>query len=463
MQVRLSDTLSGRTIELDPSAQKDIRVYVCGVTVYDYSHVGHARTFIVFDVLRRVLMDRGFNVRYVQNFTDIDDKIIRRANEEGVSYREVAEKYIKEYLADSDALNIMRADLYPRATEHIGDMVEFIKGLLNSSHAYASSDGVYFSVKTFPEYGKLSKVKPEELIKGARVEVKEGKRDPLDFALWKFYDEGPTFESELGRGRPGWHIECSTMIRKNLGTTIDIHGGGEDLIFPHHENEIAQSESLTGKPLARIWMHVGLVKFGEEKMSKSLHNAVYIRDFLRQYGPNTLRVWALSTHYRAQVEFSERTISEAVEKWKAIEDALYSIRQQNGCCPSPSEVKEVLDAVEEANAALNDDLDTPRALQGLLRASRAVNRIWGSGSLGGEGASEIASGLERLAWLLGLRLPEIGQEEADEVERAVKKRNELRKERRFSEADRIRAELQARRIKLIDMGERTFWRKVEVI
>ncbi|MDP8023848.1 MAG: cysteine--tRNA ligase [Nitrososphaeria archaeon] len=461
MTITLSDTLSKGYLKLDPKTNPEIKIYVCGVTVYDFSHVGHARVFIVFDVLRRLLIKKGFKVKYVQNFTDIDDKIINKAKESGVSYKEVSENFIKAYLEDSDALNLLRADLYPRATEHIADMVEFIQGLLNKGHAYLSTDGIYYDVSSFKEYGKLSKIKKEELIAGARIEANENKRNPLDFALWKFYDQEPYFETVFGKGRPGWHIECSTMIRKNLGETIDIHGGGEDLIFPHHENEIAQSEGLNEKPLAKIWMHVGLVKFGKEKMSKSLHNVIYIRDFLRNYGPNTLRVFALSSHYRSQLEFSEEKIKEAVESWKAIEDAEYSLLQPFNI-NYDTDVSDIINEIDLAIKDLENDLDTPAALNRMLRASKKINQMWASLKISKE-ISEKLKPFQDLFNLFGFRLKEVSASERENIEKLIVQRNKLREEKKFKDADEIRKSLLGFNIKLIDTPQGTFWRKVEVL
>ncbi|MFP3166160.1 MAG: cysteine--tRNA ligase [Nitrososphaeria archaeon] len=457
----LSDTLSRNYIKLDPERDKEVKIYVCGVTVYDYSHVGHARVFIVFDVLRRLLQKKGFKVTYVQNFTDIDDKIINRAKELGTSYKDVSERFIKSYLEDSDALNLLRADLYPRATEYIRDMEEFIKGLINKGHAYVSSDGVYYDVNSFKDYGKLSKIKKEELIAGARIEANENKKNPLDFALWKKYDEEPYFETVFGKGRPGWHIECSTMIRKNLGETIDIHGGGEDLIFPHHENEIAQSEGLSGKPLAKIWMHVGLVKFGKEKMSKSLHNVIYIRDFLKKYGPNTLKVFSLSSHYRAQLEFNEEKIKEAVESWKSIEDAEYSLIQTFDIS-SEVDITDIKREVELAFKDLENDLDTPSALNHMLRASKIINKLWASLKISAEVSYKLKA-FQDLFEVFGFKLAETSSKDREMIQELIIKRNKLRQEKDFKNADAIRKTLLEYKVKLIDTPLGTFWRKVEVL
>ncbi|MGC8661144.1 MAG: cysteine--tRNA ligase [Nitrososphaeria archaeon] len=461
--VSIYDTYTGSEIELDPAVQKNISIYSCGVTVYDLSHIGHARVFIVFDILRHVLEKNGFNVIYVQNFTDIDDKIIDRAAKEGVDYTNVSERYIAEYLTDSDLLNISRADIYPRATGHVEEMVKIIKRLVETGYAYRTSDGIYYSVDKFPGYGRLSKIKKEELLAGARVDVNEDKKNPLDFALWKFHDDPPFFDTEIGRGRPGWHIECSAMIWKNLGETITIHGGGEDLIFPHHENEIAQSEAFTGKPLSKIWMHVGLVKTGEEKMSKSLRNVFYIRDFLNAYGPNVLRVLMVQTHYRSQITVSGDRILKAIETWKIIEEAMYNLGQpfsSNGT--DRKAVDEVVTTLRLADTALSHDLNTPQSLTHLLAAARDINRLQASLKLSHAAARDMNL-FNEIAGCFGFKLPEISRDEAEMADRLVAERADLRSGRRYNEADEIRRKLLQMKIKLIDVDNKTYWRKVEVV
>ena len=293
--MKLQDTLSNLEQELDVS--KKVRIYLCGVTVYDESHIGHARTIIVFDVLRKYLEEKGIEVELIQNFTDVDDKIINRANRENVRASAISSRYIQEYYDEFDALNVKRATEYPMATKNIQDMLDLVQDLVDKKIAYVSKNGVYFSVSKFPEYGKLSKKKIEDLQSGARVEVDETKNDPLDFALWKFSDGDPSWDSPWGRGRPGWHIECSAMSIKYLGENFEIHGGGRDLIFPHHENEIAQSESYTDSPFAKIWMHVGMVTINGEKMSKSLGNVKSIKHALENWGPNIIRLFCLSAFH----------------------------------------------------------------------------------------------------------------------------------------------------------------------
>ncbi|MEK6834153.1 MAG: cysteine--tRNA ligase, partial [Thermoproteota archaeon] len=290
--MRIFDTLTEKEKEVDTSGT--IRIYVCGVTVYDESHIGHARTIIVFDTLRRFLEYQGKKVQFIQNFTDVDDKIINRAKQENIPPLELSSKYIIRYFEDFDRLNVKRADIHPKATEHIQDMIGLVQDLVEKKIAYVSKNGVYFSVSKFKEYGNLSKKKIDDLISGARIEVDETKNDPLDFALWKFESDEPKWQSPWGEGRPGWHIECSAMSLKYLGENFEIHGGGRDLIFPHHENEIAQSESHTGKTFAKIWMHAGMVTMNGEKMSKSLGNIKSVDYVIKNWGPNIIRLFCLS-------------------------------------------------------------------------------------------------------------------------------------------------------------------------
>ena len=321
--MKIQDTLTANEKELDIS--KKVRVYLCGVTVYDESHIGHARTIIVFDVLRRYLESKGTEVEFIQNFTDVDDKIILRAKRENMRASAISSRYIKNYHEDFDGLNVMRATKYPKATEHIQDMQNLIQDLVNKKIAYVSKNGVYFSVSKFPEYGKLSKKKIDDLMAGARVEVDEEKENALDFALWKFSNDDPSWESPWGRGRPGWHIECSTMSTKYLGENFEIHGGGRDLIFPHHENEIAQSESFTGANFAKIWMHVGMITIDGEKMSKSKGNIKSIKHVLENWGPNIIRLFCLSGHYSKPIDYSEDLLKENVVKWRQVESCYYEM------------------------------------------------------------------------------------------------------------------------------------------
>src|ERR687891_2554268 len=351
-------------------------MYVCGVTVYDHSHIGHARTIIFFDVLRRYLISKGFKVKYVQNFTDIDDKIIIRAREEGVRPEEIAKRYINEYYVDFDSLNVMRADKYPLVTEHIPDIINFIGILLKKGYAYISPNGVYFHVPSFDNYGKLSKKTIEELESGSRIEVDPLKRDPLDFALWKFYPDQPNWTSPWGSGRPGWHIECSVMASKYLGDSFDIHGGGNDLVFPHHENEIAQCAAYSGKEMARFWLHVGMVSINSEKMSKSLGNIISVAEARQRWGANALRIYCISAHYSKPLDFSGDSIISCLQKWRQIEICGFELRFAEGKGGRIEETKKLCrDSVESFRLALEDDMNTALALSIFMRYVNVINRF----------------------------------------------------------------------------------------
>lgn len=452
----VSDTLTGGPVEF--TAPRELKMYVCGLTVYDYAHIGHARTLLVFDVLHRMALSKGFTVKYVQNFTDIDDKIIERASRVGMEPLELAERFIGEALHDMDLLNIRRPTLMPRATQHIATMQKLIEGLIERGHAYVVPSGVYFSVRTFPDYGKLSKKRVDQLLAGARVEPDPNKRDPADFALWKIYEGGPLWDSPWGKGRPGWHIECSSMIYEHLGETIDIHGGGSDLVFPHHENEIAQSESYTGKPLARAWVHVGMLNIRSSKMAKSLGNVIRIRDAVDMWGPNTLRTYLLSSHYRNSMEFSADGLLKSHENWRIIESAAYDLLDYPPSGDSgPGEAEEYL---REFDDAISSDLDTPRAISVLVKFSRFIGRLSAERRLGNSGR-EVGEYFWAMFDAMGYRLPRGPIPE--DVLKLVERRRALRSEGRFGEADAIREELRARGYELVDLPDRTSIRVVERI
>lgn len=438
-------------------------MYVCGITVYDYCHLGHARTIVVFDVLRRLLKAKGFLLRHVQNFTDVDDKIIRKAKEAGMSVKEVAEKYIQAYFEDFDRLNVERVEFYPKATEYISAMHEIIKGLIEKGYAYVTKTGVYFDVPKFEEYGKLSKIRLEELKAGARVEVDEYKRNPIDFALWKFADEEPLYPSPWGPGRPGWHIECSSMVWRLLGETIEIHGGGEDLIFPHHENEIAQSEAFTGKPLSRIWMHVGMLKLGADKMSKSLGNIVTLKDAIPRWGANTIRLFLLMKHYRAQLNLTEEGLKKAAENWKVIEGAAWDLLQPYGKESDENLIREAPAYFDEFDERLSRDLNTPAGIIVLLKFSKMITKAQAGRRLNDETAEKVKDYFFKMFDILGFKLPEVSEDERTYIEEMVERRKKLRLEKRYDEADRIREELKSRKVLLIDVGPETYWRKMEHI
>ena len=458
--MKILDTLTKQEKELDVS--ENVRIYLCGVTVYDESHIGHARTIIIFDVFRRYLEDKGINVNFIQNFTDVDDKIINRAKTENSTAKEVSEKYIKNYFDDFDRLNVQRATKYPKATEHIQDMIEFIKKLVEKQIAYVSKNGVYFSVEKFPEYGKLSKKKIEELEYGARIEVDDAKKSPLDFALWKFAKDEPTWESPWGKGRPGWHIECSAMSTKYLGETFEIHGGGRDLIFPHHENEIAQAEAYTGKQFAKMWMHVGMVTINGEKMSKSLGNIKSIKYVLDNWGPNIIRLFCLSGHYSKPIDYSEELLKENLKKWRLAETCHYELLQAESS--NTQNVQQLIDETKmEFDNALENDMNTHLAISSFFRLVRETNRLAAENNLGKIEAAKIMPEFQRMLDILGLQIPELSINERKEIESIIEKREQMRKEKNFEEADKLRDKIKNMNIELLDHKGRTVWIKKEKI
>jgi cysteinyl-tRNA synthetase len=372
--MRVYNTLSREKEDLTPTRPGEIRMYVCGVTVYDLSHVGHARSAIVFDVIRRYLAVKGYRVTLVRNFTDVDDRIIRRAQDEGVLPAEISERYIAAYRQDMGAIGVLPGDVEPRATEHIPEMIALIEQLLAGSYAYVVDGDVYFAIRRFPPYGRLSGKDLESLLAGARVEVDERKRDPRDFALWKAAKPGePAWPSPWGPGRPGWHIECSAMAMRYLGESFDIHGGGEDLVFPHHECEIAQSEAATGKPFARYWLHNAFVNLGAEKMSKSLGNTLAIREVVRRHPADALRLWLLGAHYRSPIDFSEDRLREAGRALERFTRLFHDVRAlgsgDGALAPLPDRLREFPERFE---AAMDDDFNTPQALGVLFDLSRLL-------------------------------------------------------------------------------------------
>ena len=458
--MKLQDTLSNSEKTLDVSQK--VRIYLCGVTVYDESHIGHARTIIVFDVLRRYLESQGINMDFIQNFTDVDDKIINRAKLESVTADEISRKYIDHYFSDFDGLNVKRATNYPKATEHIQDIQDLIQNLINSNIAYTTKNGVYFSVSKFPEYGKLSKKKIDELQSGARIEVDEAKKDPLDFALWKFSEIAPTWDSPWGKGRPGWHIECSAMSIKYLGENFDIHGGGRDLIFPHHENEIAQSESFTKNQFAKIWMHVGMVTIDGEKMSKSLGNIKSIKHVLGNWGPNIIRLFCLSGHYSKPIDYSEELLKENLTKWRQVETCYYELIHAD--LPQQHDIEGIIEqSRNEFDDALDSDFNTHLALSAFFKLVKETNRMAADASLGKQDVEKIMPVFERMLNVLGLNIPKISQDEKEEIDSLITKREELRKEKQFEEADNIRNKINEMNIELIDHKGKTIWVRKEKI
>ena len=462
--MKIFDTLSVAEKNVDTANQ--VRIYLCGVTVYDESHIGHARTIIVFDTLRRYLEAHGAKVNLVQNFTDVDDKIINRARKENIPAESITARYIKNYFSDFDRLNVKRADLYPKATEHISDMINLIKVLIDKGFAYASKNGVYFAVLKFKEYGKLSKKKTDELVSGARVEVDETKRDPLDFALWKFSDEEPSWDSPWGKGRPGWHIECSAMSLKYLGSNFEIHGGGRDLIFPHHENEIAQSESFSGINFAKIWMHVGMVTINGEKMSKSLGNTKSIDHVLNAWGPNIIRLFCLSGHYTKPIDYSEEILKETITKWRQVENCYYEMILSDDAQPTEGleHAQNISDeSMTEFKSALDSDFNTPLALGAFFKLVKNINQLASSEKLTKKLANVFLPSFQHMISILGLAVIQVSDQEKNQISDLINQRNTLRAQKKFQEADQIRKQISDMNITLIDHKNKTLWMKQEKI
>jgi len=472
MMIYITNTMTGEKEEFKPLENKTVKMYVCGPTVYDHAHIGHARSAVVFDVIRRWLEYRGYKVIYVRNYTDVDDKIIRRAKEEGISWKEVAEKYIASYEEDMKALNVKEPTYKPRVTEHIREIVEMIDGLIEKGYAYEAGGDVYFSVKKFPEYGKLSKRNVEELRAGARIEPGENKKDPLDFALWKKSKEGePGWESPWGVGRPGWHIECSVMSMKYLGETMDIHGGGLDLIFPHHENEIAQSESYTGKTFARYWVHNGFVMVNREKMSKSLGNFFTIKEILERFSPDVLRLFLLSTHYRSPIDFSFERLEDSERALKRLLNFIDStsavesleVVEGEGEPISVSSFRELFES------AMDDDFNTAKALGALFELVKRANLLKDRALKEGKitkaeklSFREAVEFVENALRTLGFKLERERESGLEEklIELLIEVRGELRKKKEFQLADLIRDRLKELGIALEDLPTGTVYKRL---
>jgi cysteinyl-tRNA synthetase len=443
--VKIYNTMTRAKEDLVPLVPGEIRMYSCGVTVYDLSHIGHARMMVVFDVIARYLRFAGYRVTFVRNFTDIDDKIIRRANQEGVPAPTISERYIAAFAEDIAALGVEPPQVEPRATDHVAEMIGLIERLVAGGHAYVVDGDVYFEVRSFAAYGKLSGKNLEDLLAGARVEVDERKRDPRDFALWKSAKPGePSWSSPWGPGRPGWHIECSAMAMRYLGESFDIHGGGEDLIFPHHECEIAQSEAVTGKPFARYWIHNGFINLGKEKMSKSLGNTLTIRDIVKRHDPDALRLWILGTHYRHLLEWSEERVEEAARALSRL-GRLVDDAAALGAPAGPLPAAFAGFAARFA-AAMDDDFNTPQALATLFDFARTLSEHRDRGLGADDARAGFGAGvaeLVRLARALGLlqrRVPAGGP--PPEVERLVTERAAARGRRDWKRSDELRAEMQ---------------------
>lgn len=468
--MKIYNTLTRKKEEFVPIVEGEVKMYSCGPTVYDYFHIGNARPFIIFDTMRRYLEYQGNKVIFVQNFTDIDDKMIKRANEEGITVKELGERFIAEYFKDAKALGVKEATYHPKATENIDAIIAIIKKLEDNGYAYNVDGNVYFSTKKFDEYGKLSKQPLEDLEAGARIDVNEAKRDVMDFALWKAQKPGePAWESPWGLGRPGWHIECSAMANKYLGETIDIHSGGQDLIFPHHENEIAQSECANCKPFARYWMHNGYININGVKMSKSLGNFFTVRDIAKHYDYEIIRFFMLSAHYRNPINFSDVLMEQAksaVERVYTCKDNLKFLLENSEDRELNDTEKAFSDKIDECKskfiAAMDDDLNTAEAIAAIFDLIYAANTSLSNESKNASSVIEKALAMiDELGSVLGL-FTKSGEKSIDaEIEAMIEERNAARKAKDWAKADEIRDKLKDMNIELKDTPMGVKWSYIQ--
>jgi cysteinyl-tRNA synthetase len=463
MPIQVYNTLTRKKEEFTPLTPPLVKMYVCGMTVQDRPHIGHMRAYVVSDILKRWLTYRGFKVKHIQNVTDIDDKVIDRAKTLGRDYRELAETNADEFMRCSDIMGIERADFYPRATQHIQEIIELISRLIQKGCAYTTDKGVYFDISRFPDYGKLSRKRLDDLIEGARIEIDETKRSPLDFALWKRAKEGePFWDSPWGRGRPGWHIECSAMVLTHLGETIDIHTGGEDLIFPHHENEIAQSESATGKSFARFWVHNGLLRLLGGKMSKSTGEFIPALDVLQKYEPDAVRLFFLSSHYRRPMDYNEERLKEGEEALARIRECIEMLGEKSA--GEKGKTKNIQLADEPGNFwkdfedAMDDDFNTPKAIGKIYSLIKEANKKMGD--IDNSTARLYKEALLSSLKILGIRIKEkeLNRFIPELLELILKIRQKLREEKRYDLADKIRENLSRLGITIKDTPEGSVWK-----
>ena len=469
MALKIYNTRTRRVESFKPRKDKKVDIYVCGPTVYDDSHIGHARTYIAFDVVVRYLKYRGYDVKYVVNITNVDDKIINRAREVGANPVELAGKFEKVFFEDMDRLGVLKADFYPRVSEHIDEIVEMVQTLIQKGFAYVVDGDVFFDVGKFKGYGELSRQSLDDVRAGARVEVDEKKRSPADFALWKSVKEGEiSWESPWGRGRPGWHIECSAMANKYLGAQFDIHGGGRDLMFPHHENEITQSEAYSGKkPAVKYWLHIGLLTINGEKMSKSLGNFISIGDFLNRFEADVLRLFIISTHYRRPVDFSEEKLKAAKQRLTRVHGTVNNLRAQIESAPKrggkgDAEFRKQVKAIREKFIdAMDEDFDTPHALAAFYRLVQLGNKAL-TADMGKSVLSEILDSIMEMANVFGiLGMEKKRVELPEEAERLLRERDEARSRQDWKTADELRERLRGIGIIVEDLPEGTRWRYAE--
>lgn len=464
--MKIFNTMTRKKEEFIPLNEGEVKMYVCGPTVYNFFHIGNARTFVVFDAVRRYFEYRGYKVKFIQNFTDIDDKMIKRANEENITVKELGDKFIEEYYKDADALNIERATVNPRATHYISEIIEFVKDLIDRGYAYEVNGDVYFNTKRFHEYGKLSGQNLEELQLGARIDVDERKKDPMDFAVWKSQKPGePAWESPWGMGRPGWHIECSCMAHDLLGKTIDIHAGGSDLAFPHHENEIAQSEGRTGTTFANYWMHSAFVNVNNQKMSKSLNNFFTAREILEKYDSDVIRMFMLSGHYRTQINFSldlldstKAALDRIYNSITNLENLLAEVKME-GLAEREEEYIKVLNSYKEKYIEkMDDDFNTADAISVIFDLIREINTNVGLNS-SKELVKYSLDLIRELGEPLGMLQKSKKGSIEEEIERLIEKRQQARKNKDWALSDQIRDELKAQGIILEDTPQGVRWKK----
>ncbi|MBQ2691167.1 MAG: cysteine--tRNA ligase [Clostridia bacterium] len=464
--MKIFNTLTRKKEEFKPLEEGKVRMYSCGPTVYNYFHIGNARPFIMFDLLRRYLEYRGYEVRFVQNFTDIDDKVIKKANEEGTTYDKIADKYIAEYFIDAKGLGIKEATVHPKATENIDEIIDIVKTLEDKGLAYAAEGDVYFRTKSFKDYGKLSHQPLEDLEAGARIDVREHKENPMDFALWKAAKPGePSWESPWGQGRPGWHIECSAMARRYLGETIDIHSGGVDLCFPHHENEIAQSEGANGKPFANYWMHNAFLNVDNQKMSKSLGNFFTVRDAAAVYGYEAIRFFMISAHYRTPVNYSRESLEQAKASLARINASLANLAflsdkgAEGEMTEKESASAAAFDGFKQRFCdAMDDDLNSADAVSVIFELVKEANTVSAEKDVTKAYCKAALEMLTELCGVLGIGQTESEEDSLDkEIDELIAQRQAARKAKNFAEADRIRDDLKARGIILEDTPQGVKW------
>ena len=464
MAIKLYNTLTRKKETFKPIEENKVKMYVCGPTVYNYIHIGNARPAIVFDTVRRYFEYVGFDVEYVMNFTDVDDKIINAAKELGEEVPEIAERFIHAFKEDVSKLNVKEASHHPRVTDSMDEIIQFIAGLVEKDHAYESDGDVYFKARSFEDYGKLSNQSIDELRSGARIQVGEKKDDPLDFVLWKKAKPGEiSWDSPWGKGRPGWHIECSAMIKKYLGDTIDIHAGGQDLTFPHHENEIAQSEAHNEKTFANYWMHNGYIQINNEKMSKSLGNFILVHEILEKHDPNIIRFFMLSVHYRHPINFSDELLQNAKNSFDRIKNAYDNLKHRKKASLNITKDDEWLEKIENHRqsfiAEMNDDFNTANAISVLFELAKDANLYVQNEQTSETTIDQFITLFDEITGVLGFSLKTDQEMLDEEVDALIHERNEARKNRDFQRADDIRDELEERGIILEDTPQGTRWKR----